>query len=280
MNFDQFFNIYKDITSECPFNTNPQEIYFYNEQEHLKNNLLVNQCIELDISSAFPSLCLYIFGADHPFVKKIYEFDNKFDRNKFIAIQLTHNNNLIKDGLKLLNSYCKLIILGYIYNNFTNITIIEYKKDGAVFTGTLNYNKNDEFNNFIEKQMGIIFHIDLIKTYIRFNRTSVYNYLNKPTEIKGMYKNIPEYLNKIVLPKIFNGEIFNDKELLGEIKKIYCELYYRILYSGGLYADINYYYKFNNKFMQGNGTPDMTQANPKFVLFNFLYPIITLIRNN
>ena len=279
MNFDQFFNIYKDITSECPFNTNPQEIYFYNEQEHLKNNLLVNQCIEIDISGAFPSLCSYIFGENAPFVKKIFEFDNKFERNKFIAIQLTYNNNLIKDGLKLLNSYCKLIILGYIYNNFTNITIIEYKKDGAVFTGNLNYNKNEEFNEFIEKQMKIQFHIDLIKTYVRFNKTSIFNYLNKDLTIKGMYKDCPLYLQEILI-SVFNGEIFEDKETLTEIKKIYSELYYIILYNGALHNDINYYYKFNNKFMQLNGSLDITPTNPKYVLFNFLYPIITLIRSN
>jgi hypothetical protein len=278
LNFNQFFGIYKEITKECPFSNDPTETFYYNEQDHLKNNLLVNQCIELDISSAFPTICAYVFGKDSPFVKKIYEFDNKFERNKFIAIQLTHNNNLIKDGLKLLNSYCKIIILGYIYNNFSNITIIEYKKDGAVFTGTLNYNKNDEFNNFIEIQMGIIFHIDLINQYIRFNRTSIYNYLNKPLEIKGMYKDCPIYLKEIILPSIFNGEFFNNNELMTNLKKIYTELYYIILYNGELYQDINYYYKFKNKFMQPNSSLDIIQVNPKFILFNFLYPIITLIK--
>ena len=278
MDFNQFFEIYQEITKECPFSNDPTETFYYNEQDKLDNNLLVQKCIEIDISGAFPSLCKYIFGADHPFVKKIFEFDNKFERNKFIAVQMTHNNNLIENGLKLLNSYCKIVSLGYVYNNFANVTIIEYKKDGCIFTGSLNYNKNDDFNNYIQTDMGIQFHIDLISQYLRFNKTSIFNYLNKPIEVKGKYKNCPKYLQETMLPKIFNGEFFKSQESQNGIKKIYSELYYQILYNGALRSDTNYYYKFNNKFIQSNGELNVTPANPKYVLFNFLFPIITLIK--
>lgn len=282
MNFDEFFKKYKQITVECPFNTDPGDTFYYSEQEHLKSNLLVQKCIELDISSAFPTICTYAFGKEHQFVQKIFSFEDKFERNKFIAISMTHNEQLINEiggnGLKILNSYCKIISLGYIYNNFADITIIEYKKDGAIFTGTLKYDKDDEFNSFIEKTIGIRFHIDLINNYIRFNKTSVFDYLNKGIIIKGNYKDCPDYLKDIILPSIFNGEFFNG-ELIETVKKIYSPLYYQILYRGELYSEIGYYYKFKNRWIQPNGELNMNIAEPKYILYNFIYPIIAILKN-
>jgi hypothetical protein len=142
----------------------------------------------------------------------------------------------------------------------------------------LNYAVNEEFNKFIENVIDIKFHIDLIRTYIRFNKTSVFDYLNKPIEIKGKYKSPPIYLIDNILPKVFNKEFFNDSQLQRNIKDIYTELYYEILYKGGLHKDVTEYYKFSNKFVQSNGELQVTPTNPKFILFHFLYPIITLTK--
>jgi hypothetical protein len=274
MNINEFINVYKDITSECPFNTDPSDIFYYAEQEHLNSDLLAADCIEIDITAAFPTLCKYLFGETHPFVQKIFSFENKIERNKFIAINLTHNQNLSNtigvNGLKTLNSYCKLIVLGFLYNNFENINILEYKKDGVIFSGNVKY---DEFNNFIENIIGIQFHIDKVKTYLRFKKTSIFQYENK-ISVKGKYKDPPAFITEQIFPRIFN----KDYDILF-IKQYYNDLYFKLLLQGDQLLGIQHYYKFKTKFIHDTGDLNVLPSNPKNVLFHFLYPIITLLKN-
>ena len=265
---------YKEITKDCPFNTDPTEIFYYAEQEHLNTNLLARNCIEIDIASAFPSLCKFIFGEHHPFVQKIYEFEDKFERNKFIAINLTHKDYNL--DLKTLNSWCKFIILGYVYNNFNNISILEYKKDGIIFNGSYKYeDANDEFNKYIEDLIGIKFHVDIVHLYIRFNKTSIFKYTDKIV-IKGKYKSPPKFITDYILPQILDKNF--SIELLSSIKYYYSDLFYELINNAKLGYELNEYYRFNNKFIQNNGDLTHLPSNPKNILMYFLYPIITLLR--
>lgn len=265
---------YQEITKDCPFNTDPTEIFYYAEQKHLETNLLVRESIEIDIASAFPSLCKFLLGENHPFVQKIFEFTDKLERNKFISINLTHKDFNI--NLKNLNSWSKFIVLGYIYNNFNNVNIIEYKKDGALFTGNYKYDDaNKEFNDYIENVINIEFHIDKVDLYIRFNDTSIFKYGEK-ISVKGKYKNIPMFLSEKVLSSILNKDF--DIEVLTLVKYHYSDLYYEILTAANLGQELNYYYKFSKKFIQKDGSLDFSPANPKNIFIYFLYPIITMLR--
>jgi hypothetical protein len=269
-----YINHYREITKDCPFNTDPSETFFYAEQEHLDTNLLARQAIEIDIASAFPSLCKFLLGENHIFVQKIFEHEDKFERNKFIAINLTHKDYDI--NLKTLNAYCKFIILGYIYNNFDNVNIIEYKKDGALFTGTYKYDEaNKEFNEYIEETIGIEFHIDRVDLYIRFNKTSVFKYGDK-ISVKGKYKEPPLFLMEKILPTILNNDF--DVKVLELVKFHFSDLYYEILTAANLGQELSYYYKFNKKFIQRDGELEFTPANPKNILIHFLYPIMAMLR--
>ena len=271
MNWLEYYN---EITKDCPFSNDPSETFYYSEQEHLTTNLLARECIEMDIASAFPSLCKFIFGVNHPFVQQIFSFEDKFERNKFIAVNLTHKDYNL--DLKTLNSYCKFVILGYVYNNFNNINIIEYKKDGVIFTGNYNYdNVNIDFNNYIENDIGINFHIDKVELYIRFNKTSIFKYVNK-FSIKGKYKDPPKFLMNNILPAILAKDFSVD--ILSEVKYHYNDLFYEVLSLAKLGQDTNHYYKFNNKFIQKNGDLSYNPASPRNILTYFLYPIIAILK--
>jgi hypothetical protein len=269
----KWIDFYTEITKECSFNTDPSEIFYYAEQDHLDTNLLARNLIEIDIASAFPTLCKFIFGLEHPFVQKLFEFEDKLERNKFIAINLTHKDYNL--NLKDLNAWCKFIILGYIYNNFYNVNIVEYKKDGAIFTGVYKYDEsNSEFNNYIENEIGIEFHIDEVKSYIRFNRTSIFQYKEK-ISVKGKYKDPPIFI-KESLNSILSQDL--DLEFLNDIKKYYNDVFFEILKMGAVSQEMMYYYKFNNKYIQKNGDLSYEPSSPKNILIHFLYPIISMTR--
>jgi len=269
----KWINYYREITQECPFNTDPSETFYYAEQDHLDTNLLARNCIEIDIASAFPTLCKFIFGIEHPFVQQLLQIDNKLERNKFISINLTHKDYGL--DLKTLNAWSKFIILGYIYNNFSNVNIIEYKKDGALFTGLYKYDDvNSEFNEYIEKEIAINFHIDKVISYIRLNKTSLFHY-NERIDVKGRYKDPPKYIQQI-LPTIFEKDF--DHDLLNDIKLYYSDLYFEILKKGHLTQDLAFYYKFNNKFIQKDGNLGHSPSSPKNILIYFIYPIMSMLR--
>jgi len=269
----KWLTYYREITQDCPFNTDPTEIFYYAEQDHLDTNLLVRNCIEIDIASAFPTLCKFIFGVNHPFVQQLLQIDNKLERNKFISINLTHNDYGL--DLKTLNAWSKFIILGYIYNNFSNINIIEYKKDGVLFTGIYKYDDiNSEFNEYIENEISINFHIDKVISYMRLNKTSIIQY-DDHISIKGRYKDPPEYIQRI-LPTIFEKEF--PHELLNDIKLYYSDLYFEVLKKGHLVQDLLFYYKFNNKFIQKDGDLNHLPSSPKNILIYFIYPIMSMLR--
>jgi len=262
----KWLDFYQEITKTCPFNTSPSESFYYTEQDHLETDLLVRNCIEIDISSAFPSLCKFLFGENHPLVQKIFSFDNKFERNKFIAISLTHQNYNI--NLKALNSWCKFIILGYIYNNFTNVNIIEYKKDGALFTGIYKYDEaSNEFNSYIEDEINIKFHIEKVSLYVRFNKTSIFQYNNK-VSVKGKYKEPPEFIKDLI----------NNNSEMNNIKLYYSDFFCELLKLSNLTQEIQYYYKFNGKFIQRDGSLSFELSSPKNILIYFIYPLLSIIQ--
>jgi hypothetical protein len=274
-----FNDEYAKLTDTCKISKLTEIFSFYYADTN-DVQVLARECIELDIRSAFPTICRLMFGEDHAFVKKIFEIDNKFERNKFIAITLKKQGEIDnRKYLEELNSYCKLIIFGKVYNNYDNVEILEYKKDGLLFNGELRdvpHFKSVE--DYLEKGQ-ITFGKMFVRMYIRFNKTSIYQYDNN-TEIKGKFKECPLFIYEEVLPILLREEKLDGNK----IKKIYTKEFFEILKQNTIMSKIKYYYGFGSETTQfldltGKLTKSVNQIDPNQVLIKFLYPIISLLRS-
>lgn len=245
------------------------------------NGVIENRKLfEIDIKSAYPSICNHLLSDVNPkFVKKMNQITDKRERNIFIATTLKGSTYL-----KELNVISKLIILGFIFDLKKNddILLLELKKDGCVVLTNddtyeeLLYNEDRSFVTFL-KSKNFDFHTDLYLKYIRTNRTSMFFKENENEYeliIKGAYKYLPNELIKV------NKQILSDTnpDLL-YLDKIYSYNYYNILKLNNLHDLIqNYYICNNNMILNMYGKYEKikvkNEINPKLYLEKFVYPIL------
>jgi len=232
-----------------------------------------NYILEVDIKNAFTTICNVWFDQKSDFIKELNKLQDKKARNIFIATNLKET-----EYLKQLNTICKMIIMGILFE-IGEIQLLELKKDGAVITcnqdtyNRLNQLKNidKKFINFISKDF--IIKVDRHLKYIRCNKTS-YFWNGSDIIIKGMYKYIPLKLLENQ-KKIFLNEKIDSENLL----KIYSKKYFEIIemnYLKDLLKD--YYICSNNKYLTFDGKYNSklkdSIIDPKNYLKMFLYPII------
>ena len=252
--------------------------------------------LELDLSSAYPTICKCVYGENDPFVKDIYKIKDKLERNIFIATTLKET-----DDLRRLNNICKIIIMGVVYENAENTTLLELKKDGCIvlcnikdwneLTFVCNSTQSDlsrtaslfdknEFQNFILEN-GFRIHYSIYDSYYRTNKTTFILESDWKLVVKGQYKHIPKKLKEII-KKI----ITLDKIDLDEIKKIYSNKYFKIAVNNNL-DDILYQYYIcddNGKIISSDGRyinmADMSLVDPQNYLKIFIYPFLASIKEN
>ncbi len=259
--------------------------------DHQKNIITTignntNYIIDLDISSAFPTICNNLFDTNSEFIQKLNNIQDKKEKNIFIA------TNLKGDNLKQINKICKLIIVGIIFDTdnideLNKINILELKKDGCLLTcskqtidrlTSLNYSNNIFTKFIIEHKFN--FHIDYYAKYIRSSKTSFL--LGKSLDIndfiiKGQYKYIPQKLFEIIFNTMLTGKI--DKR---NINKIYSEQFFKIIQKNNLKDYLKkYYLTTSNKIIDYNGKYINYNYNtivyPEIYKRIFIYP--TLLTN-
>ena len=277
-----FLDEYNLLTSKCPI-SKLGEIFSYYYADINDVHILARDCIELDIRSAFPTICKIMFGEDNAFVKRIFSIEDKFERNKFIAIKLKakqeRENNKTK-YIEELNNYCKQFTFGKVYNNYNDVNILEYKKDSLLFNGEI---RDSPIFQYIEECINdnnVEFRESKVNIYIRFEKTSIYNYDNEIV-VKGKFKDCPQFILEEVLPNVLlNGEVYNFN-FLNKVKTKYSEKYFEILKQNNLINKIKYYFSFNGQFLDKDGkfTKNINEICPSMVLIKFLYPIISLLRS-
>lgn len=269
--FNEIVNLYSIVTKGVPINKmGPPFSYYYSDS--INSNIISNDLIEIDIKAAFPTILNIILG-DCSFTREMMRIQDKKARNIFIAISLKNGKENV--SLYDLNLYCKIIILGYTYSCYENINILEYKKDGILICAV----KKNLTNEILELFDGIQFHEKKINTYLRFNKTSIYQE-SEMLSYKGIYKSLPLYIKTIVEKFIIGGLIY-DKNLLYEIKKIYSELYFQILLQNHIQDKIKEYYEFHNQnYLTSSGKLEtkLKNSSPISYLQNIIYPILTLLR--
>jgi len=271
--------LFVDIVTEDKFKALGPPFTFY-LSENIGSNMISKNSMEIDIKSAFPTICKLMYGENHPFVQKIFSIEDKFERNKHISITLKRQGEIDnKAYISDLNLWSKILVMGYIYSRFDDIVIIQYVKDGALFVGTHKENltvKGDMFVDFIIKN-DIVFHERQIDTYLRFNRTSIITY-GKEMSIKGDYRQLPPFIQDTVIPSILSGSIY-DYKLLNEIKYVYSKLYSKIVLSAALADDIKKYYLIKDSYLNSMGKHvGISELDPKAYLRFIIYPILSLCR--
>lgn len=278
--YEELIDIFINITKgESIAQIGSPFLFYYSDD--IDKDILIKDIFSIDIKSAFPTICKILFGDESEFVKKIYSFDKKLERNIFISTTLKQWSQITKvDYLSEITLLSKILIFNYVFSKYSNIKILEYAKDGMYIHGIPNtqYNEySEKFFKLMEKYK-IVYHEDKIETYIRFNKTSIYQTKNN-IEIKGKYKDLPDGLHDIII-KLLSGLIYN-QELILLIQKVYSLDYFNILFYGGVIDYLEYLYKFkNNKFININGDfiDSINNVNPYSYLYNIIYPILNLIR--
>jgi hypothetical protein len=245
-------------------------VFSYNYADEHKVHIKSNDLIEIDIKSAFPTICKVIFRNDVELMNILNSFDTensliedatkiKLDKNRrmtnYLKFDLEKKTGV--NYLVILNNYTKLIIFGYVLNNYDVFNIFEYKKDSLLFSGIkrdfpliCEFNKLLEINNFI-------FHNKTYEQYARLFLTSYY--LNQHNLIiKGKYKEVSILLKEIIL------DIFYKK--FQNISRIYNRTYFELANKNNINLD---YFRIGDKVHPFN-----------IILSDILYPLIYLALGN
>jgi hypothetical protein len=250
-----------------------------------------NCIVELDIKSAFPTICRRLFGEDSEFVQKMEQLTKKTERLIYIATTLKEAG----DYLAQLNIICKMAVLGIICEIISDdILVLELKKDGILFTcshesyelirnnivlfeeGPQEIQSEYPFTNFINEN-GFRFHLTKFDAYYRCNKTSTfYRSINSKYDLKfkGKYKYIP----KLMKDNIHNILTLN-YSMLEKIREIYSVNYLKICRLNGLNELLeNYYICDNDCVIDESGNYVKlgmnTKIDPGNYLRTFIFPAI------
>jgi len=246
-----------------------------------QNNQYVNakkkRIIDIDITSCFPSLCMYLFkDVDDDFINSMNSISDKKEKNKFISINKT-------EYLKIFNIMSKMIIFGFVFDrrDSDSVSLLEFEKDGClIFSDSLDYFQHIEyylpdtpFLEFIFEHFK--FHIKELEYYIRCNNTSLM-WGNNELKIKGRYKHVPKKIKELYIDTFngsFNFNIFNE---------IYSNRVYDIIKLNNLKEILNdYYICSNGKVLNLQGQYDNWKINnvdPMIYLNSFVNPIVLFTR--
>ena len=241
--------------------------------------------VEIDIKSAFTTICNNLFQLDSEFVQKMNEIDDKKGRNIFIATTLKG------DHLKILNYICKIIVFGIVFdtdNEYDNecTSVLELKKDGVLVSCNENTFKRlqslgdfggNYSKNLINKKFQ--FHTTIYQKYVRSNRTSLFLADNK-LQIKGIYKYFPKQTRQIV------HDILLEKDTnIEKLKRVYSNEVWNVIKKNVLREMLeNYYVCENDKVVAFNGKYEKlslnTEVDPRLYLKLFVFPSILLNKTN
>ena len=246
-----------------------------------------NHILDIDITSAFPTICHNLFNQNNNFIKQLNNIQEKKAKNIHIATTLKG------EPLKQINQICKLIIMGIILDTdnqdeLENILILELKKDGCLIscpTETLDRltylsSNSNKFTQFILSH-NFQFHFEQYAKYIRSNRTSFL--LNKSLDnitVKGYYKYIPTELKN----NMFNF-VTNKNQNINHINNIYNKKFFKILQKHNLKDYLEKYFLCNkNKVIDVTGKYVPLQLNtkvdPKIYQKIFIHPLIISNQTN
>ena len=271
--FSEVFNLYSQIKVKKEnkdfYNLNTI-VYYLADVE--KSIVSANDVYEIDIRSAFPTICRILFEHEKEFIERLDELqEDKLSRNIFISTTLKET-----EYLKQLNLIAKMIISSILMDADPEAKPLELKKDGIVYAGN-RVDGGSLYKYFTDK--GFTIRTTPYSRYIRYQRTSHYLSEEKTLTIKGVFKDRPRYLSDLAA-RILNKE---DVDFI-TTEKIYSNIYFEIVRQNMLDEVFMKYYacdgrKYLNKDFRYDRLRTITQIkniSPKSYLKLFIYPLLNL----
>ena len=247
-------------------------VYYKADEE--QNLIHAENIREIDIQSAYVTICRIMFQDNKEFLDKLNELEsNKLERNKFIAISLKGTPELQKIAY-----ICKMIVSSIIMEINKEPIIFELKKDSVSFLGENQNLENSKLYQFYKDNYNFNFHINKYKQYVRYNKTSYFLDYNDNLIIKGNYKIRPPILTNAAKNILMKHEINFDL-----LNMIYSKQYFNILKQENLVNTFQKYYVNDNKYLTNlfkyNHYIELGYINnifPKNYLKLFIYPLLII----
>ena len=271
--FSEVFNIYSQVKVKKEnrdfYNLNTI-VYYLADIE--KSIVSFNDVYEIDIRSAFPSICRILFEKEKGFIEKLDELqEDKLARNIFISTTLKET-----EYLKQLNLIAKMIISSILMDADPEAKPLELKKDGIVYAGK-RIDSGSLYRYFTDK--GFTIRTTPYSRYIRYQRTSHYLSEEKKLTVKGVFKDRPPFLSKLA------ERVLNEEEIDWDfVDKIYSNKYFEIIRQNVLDEVFSKYYRcdggkyLNNQFRYDRirTIAGIKNLSPKSYLKLFIYPLLNL----
>ncbi len=271
--FSEVFNLYSQIKVKKEnrnfYNLNTIVYYLADIQRSI---ISANNVYEIDIRSAFPTICRIMFKEEKKFIDRLDELqEDKLARNIFISTTLKET-----EYLKQLNLIAKMIISSILMDADPEANPLELKKDGIVYVGK-RIDGGSLYRYFTDK--GFTIRTTPYSKYIRYQRTSHYLSEEKTLTIKGVFKDRPQFLSDLAT-KILNKEEVD----FDPVVKIYSNLYFEIIQQNMLDEVFMKYYAcdgrkyLNNQFRYDklHTISQIKNLSPKSYLKLFIYPLLNL----
>ena len=278
--FSEVFNKYSQVKVKKEnrdfYNLNTIVYYLADIEQNI---ISARNVYEIDIRSAFPTICRLLFTEEKEFIKKLDELQaDKLARNIFISTTLKGT-----EYLKQLNLIAKMIISSVLMDADPEAKVLELKKDGIVYIG--NTIEHGQLYNYFTN-IGFTIRITRYPLYLRYSRTSYYlSDDDKRLIIKGVFKDRPPFLQNVATDLVNRGRETVDFELLD---KVYSKKYFEIIRQNSLDELLSKYYicdgrKYLNDQFRYDKLKTITgikNLSPKNYLKLFIYPLLTILREN
>ena len=271
--FSEVFDLYSRIKVKKEnrdfYNINTI-VYYLSDIE--KSIIFAENAYEIDIKSAFPTICRIMFEKEKSFIRRLDELQSdKLARNIFISTTLKET-----EYLKQLNLIAKMIISSVLMDADPEAKIFELKKDGIVYAGN-SVNGGSLYKYFTDK--GFVIRTIPYRKYIRYQRTSHYISEEKKLTVKGIFRDRPPFLSNLA------EIVLNEEEVNWDfVDQIYSNRYFEIVRQNMLDEVFMKYYacdgrKYLNKQFRYDKLGPITQIknlSPKSYLKLFIYPLLNL----
>ena len=277
MQANSFFSEVFDLYSQVKVKKENRDFYNLNTIVYYladieKSIVSAKDVHEIDIRSAFPTICRIMFKEEKKFIERLDELqEDKLARNIFISTTLKET-----EYLKQLNLIAKMVISSILMDADPDAKIFELKKDGIVYAGN-SVNSGSLYKHFTDQ--GFTIRTAPYFRYIRYQRTSHYLSRDKKLTVKGIFKDRPPFLSKLA------ERVLNEEEIDWDfVDKIYSNKYFEIVRQNVLDEVFSKYYRcdggkyLNNQFRYDKirTIAGIKNLSPKGYLKLFIYPLLNL----
>lgn len=270
--FNHIFDIYSKISvpeKNKKFYKLDNIVYYLADIDN--NNIYGKNIYEIDIKSAFPTICHFLFEKNDSFLIKLDSITEKLEKNIFIATTLKGT-----EKLKQLSYISKMIISSSLMDFDPEADIFELKKDGIIYSGKA-LTSGELYSYYTN--MGFTIKLTPYLKYTRYKKTSYFLGEDNKLIIKGIFKDRPDYLFAAAQNILIDSNYINT--IRDDLNMIYSNNYFKIIKYNILDEIFIKYYlcgksNFLNNQLRYEKIKNIITCDllPKNYLKLFIYPLL------